>query len=273
MTASPEFVLEARGLSKTFTQGHWWQKRFRKCALDNVSLTLAANTTLAVVGKSGSGKTTLAMCLVGLERPDSGEIFLDGKSFEPSARRKTNSSRRDIQLIFQDSSSAMNPRMSAIQIVEEPLIVSRQYSRSKRGDWAEAMMQRVGISPNWRHRLPHEFSGGQRQRLAIARALVLKPRILILDEIFVGLDLSIQGQIANLLLEMQSCQGLSYICISHNVALVSQIADAIAVMDQGKIVLQGNTNEVLAGEYDVKTEQLASRMGRTPHSVGAYSGA
>ncbi len=236
MGAAGELVLEARGLSKTFTQGRWWQKQFRCRALDNVSLALDRGKTLAVVGESGSGKTTLAMCLVGLERADAGAVLLEGVNVTSREGRSGASARREIQLIFQDSSMALNPRMSAIEIVEEPLLIASRCTRSELRDRAQAMMKQVGVSPAWAHRRPHQFSGGQRQRLAIARALILRPKVLILDEVFVGLDLSIQGQIANLLLELQQSHTLSYICISHDLSLVHQIADTIVIMDQGRIV-------------------------------------
>lgn len=264
-------MLEARGLCKTFTQGSWWQKRFHYCALDNVSLSLRHGTTLALVGKSGCGKTTLAMCLVGLEQPDSGEIILNGQTFQALDKPLATAARRDVQLIFQDSSSALNPRMSAIQIVEEPLLICGKYARKERGDLAAAMMERVGISSKWSHRLPSEFSGGQRQRLAIARALVVYPRVLILDEIFAGLDLSIQNQIANLLLDLQQSHCLSYICISHNFGLVSQIADTIAIMDKGRIMDEGSFR-LLARTWSSSTAVLKSSQ-HQPSALGTSSGA
>lgn len=245
MQSAAEFVLETRGLSKTFTSGRWWQKQFRHRAVDHVSLCLESGKTLAVIGESGSGKTTLAMCLVGLEKPDAGEVFLEGVNLAARDKRSGVSVQREIQLIFQDSSAALNPRLSAIEIVEEPLLISNYGTRNERRELAEAMMERVGVSPQWGQRRPHEFSGGQRQRLAIARALTLRPKVLILDEVFVGLDLSMQGQIANLLLDLQESHGLSYICISHNIALASQIADRILIMDEGRIVEQGTPAELL----------------------------
>ena len=235
MGSPGQFVLEARGLNKTYTQGRWWQKQFRRRALNNVSLTLERAKTLAVVGESGSGKTTLAMCLVGLEKPDAGEILLEGICVTRRSGRRAVSTGKAIQLIFQDSSMALNPRMSAFEIVEEPLLIGGRFTWNQRRDLATAMMERVGVSPQWAKRQPHQFSGGQRQRLAIARALVLQPKVLILDEVFIGLDLSIQGQIANLLLDLQQSQGMSYICISHNTKLVSQFADSVVVMDKGRI--------------------------------------
>lgn len=273
MHSPSEFVLEARGLCKAYTQGNWWQKKFHCRALHNVDLGLRLGTTLALVGASGCGKTTLAVCLVGLEEPDAGEILLNGMSLHQHSKSTRISVHREIQLIFQDSAGALNPRMSAIQIVEEPLLIRKQGNRSERWALAEAMMSRVGISPHWKHRLPHEFSGGQRQRLAIARALVLRPRVLILDEIFVGLDLSIQGQIANLLLDLQQLQGLSYICISHDLALVSRIADTVAIMDRGQIVERGDPRELLRQPQHSVTAALGGELLTEHSALGAHSGA
>jgi ABC-type dipeptide/oligopeptide/nickel transport system ATPase subunit len=236
MDPASQFVVEVRRLSKTYTQGRLWQRKFSRRALDEVSFTLRVGSTLALIGESGSGKTTLAMCLVGLEETDAGEILLDGRNLVPLTKLERISTRGQIQLVFQDSASALNPRMSAIDIVEEPLLLQGKQSRSERWNLSEEMMERVGISPGWKFRLPHEFSGGQRQRLAIARALMLQPKVLILDEIFTGLDLSMQGQIANLLLDLQRTHGLTYICISHNLSLAARMADAIAIMKNGRLI-------------------------------------
>jgi ABC-type glutathione transport system ATPase component len=272
MSSAPEFVLEVRGLSKTYTQGKWWQRKFHCSALDNVSLALRPGTTLALVGASGCGKTTLAMCIVGLESTDAGEILVNDVSIGSLDKRAQRLARAEIQLVFQDSAGALSPRMSAIQIVEEPLLIRRGHSRAERLEVASEMMERVGISSNWMQRLPHEFSGGQRQRLAIARALVLRPRILILDEVFVGLDLSIQGQIANLLLDLQQTEGLSYICISHDLAIAVHIADTIALMDQGRIVESGTPEEFFKHPGHPVTVALASALRPTRSAMGAHAG-
>jgi peptide/nickel transport system ATP-binding protein len=273
MHSHPHFVIEARGLSKTYTQGKWWQKQFHCHALEDVCFALDPGSILAVTGESGSGKTTLAMCLVGLEIPDAGEILLNGISLHSLKKSSRIETQRQIQLIFQDSAGALNPRMSAIEIVEEPLLIRGECSRSERSAIAEGMLESVGIPPKWKHRLPREFSGGQRQRLAIARALVLKPSVLILDEIFVGLDLSIRGQIANLLLDIKELHGLSYICISHDLALISQFADAVAVMDRGRIVARGKPEELLDGlRQPIPANEMQSP--RTQNlALGAHSGA
>jgi oligopeptide transport system ATP-binding protein len=272
MDAAAQFVLEVRGVSKTYTQGKLWQRRFHCRALDNMSLSLPSGKTLALVGESGSGKTTLAMCMVGLETIDAGEILLNGASLQSLPRSEQIVAQREIQLIFQDSAGALNPRMSAIEIVEEPLLIRGQGTPSERKEVALEMMDRVGISPRWKHRRPCEFSGGQRQRLAIARALVLQPKVLILDEVFVGLDLSIQGQIANLLLDLQETHGLSYICISHNLAVAAQFADTVAIMAHGRIVEQATPEQMFTRNQNKSTPALAG--GRDDQkALGAYSGA
>jgi ABC-type glutathione transport system ATPase component len=263
-----EFVLEVRGLSKTYIQGRWWQRKFYTHALDNVSLALRRGTTLAIVGASACGKTTLAMCMVGLEQPEAGEILLHGR---PQLRRRSSPSK--IQLVFQDSAGALNPRMSALEVVEEPLLISKRFSRDQRVAKATETMERVGISPDWKDRKPHEFSGGQRQRLTIARALVVEPMVLILDEAFVGLDLSIQGQIANLLLEVQESNGLSYICISHDLAFVRKFADTVAVMERGRIVETTTPEHLIQSARTPLTAHLKRSMQQEPSVLGAAAGA
>jgi oligopeptide transport system ATP-binding protein len=268
MRAHSEFVLETKNICKTYQQGRWWQQRFSCRALQDVSLALRAGATLAIMGESGSGKTTLAMCLVGLERVDSGKIFFDGTDLATLPEPARGATRRQIQLIFQDSVGALNPRMSAAEIVEEPLLIQaklmrRKLSSAEMSAVSDKVLEQVGISSNWKRRQPHEFSGGQRQRLAIARALVVKPKALILDEIFVGLDLSMQGQIANLLLELQQTQGLSYLCISHDEGLAHHIADEIVVMDRGQIVERTNLGEVPTKNL---TSQVTGATARSAHS-------
>jgi ABC-type glutathione transport system ATPase component len=260
MHSPAHFLLDVRRLSKTYAQGRLWQRKFFRCALDDVSFTLRSGTTLALIGESGSGKTTLAMCLVGLEEPDAGDILLDGRNLGSLTKHERIAARSQIQLIFQDSAHALNPGMSAIDIIEEPLLLQGKHSRSERRSLSGEMMERVGISPSWKFRCPHEFSGGQRQRLAIGRALMLLPKVLILDEIFVGLDLSMQGQIANLLLDLQRTYGLTYICISHNLSLAARMADTIAVMRKGRIVDTPTPEQLFARSLQSKLALAPQRL-------------
>jgi peptide/nickel transport system ATP-binding protein len=263
-------LLEVRGLCKTRAQGRWWQRRYRIPALDHVDLTLYPGRTLALIGGSGAGKTTLAMCLIGLERPDAGEITFDGDSLAElrgSAKART---RRRIQLIFQDSAGALSPRMSASEIVEEPLLIAGEDQESRCRRTARALEQ-VGLPSSWRNRRPHELSGGQRQRLAIARALVLEPKLLILDEALAGLDLSIRGQITNLLLDLQSERDLSFLYISHDLKHAAHFADEAALMDRGRIIQQVDAAQLL--QYE-KTVRSPSPETANPgeHAFAAHAG-
>jgi len=197
-------MLEALHLCKRYVEGHWYSRnRFYVTALDNVSLNIGPRSTLALVGESGAGKSTLARCLSRLEKVDSGEIRLEGRNLLSLRSQELLAARRNIQLIFQDSATAMNPRFSAAEIVEEPLLIQTRMTRRALRQQALALMEQVGISPQSERRPACEFSGGQRQRLAIARALILKPRLLILDEALSSLDSATQEQIMKLLLDLQ----------------------------------------------------------------------
>jgi len=253
-------LIQVRGLRKVYSPTHWWRKKLELLALDNVDLAIQKGQTLALVGESGSGKTTLAMILVGLERPDAGEIWFEGRNLLAETTGKKTRVGSEIQLIFQESAGALNPRMSAVQIIEEPLLISRKGVSQERSRLAVEMMDKVGLSPKWKDRLPHQFSGGQRQRLAIARALVLKPKLLILDEALTGLDLSVQGQIMNLLLDLQALDNLTYLYISHNLELAAQVADEIAVMYQGRIVERANRSEFFSHTHHPHTQALLASM-------------
>jgi ABC-type glutathione transport system ATPase component len=266
-----QHLLEVRGLCKTRLQGLWWQRRFEVRALDHVDLTLDCGRTLAVVGESGAGKTTLAMCLAGLEQPDEGDIRFEGKSLLQIGGRKRTPAGRDIQLIFQDSAEALSPRMSALEIVEEPLLIRGGEKRAERYDKAMQAMQQVGLSAAFRNRSSHELSGGQRQRLAIARAMVTEPKLLILDEALTGLDLSIQGQIVNLLLDLQSAQNLSYIYVSHNLEIVSRIADEVMILHEGRVAERVGPAALGAGSKQAVTASVESATGGL--SLGAHLGA
>ncbi len=212
--------------------------------LDGVDLTVERGSTLAVVGETGSGKSTLARCLALLERPDSGSLRYRGQDLLAMDRRRTmfrsppcggTGVRRQIQLIFQDPASALNPRFTAAEVVAEPLRIQGVATLERRRRALEAMEQ-VGLLARWADRRPGQLSGGQRQRLAIARALVLEPRLLILDEALSALDLSVQARIVNLLLELQGERGLTYVLISHDLQVVGHLADQVIVLQHGKVV-------------------------------------
>jgi ABC-type dipeptide/oligopeptide/nickel transport system ATPase subunit len=211
--------LSVRGLSKSFAG---------RPAIQNVTFSLERGRTLGLVGPSGAGKSTLARCLAFFETPTSGEIWLDGL--------QRVAMRADIQLIFQEPASSLNPRFTAAQIVTEPLLIYGIGTAKTRLLRASELMETVGLPGHAIQTPALEFSGGERQRLAIARALALEPKLLILDESFSGLDLSVQSQVTSLLLDLQERRGLTYILIAHDLALVWRMAGEIAVMDQGTIV-------------------------------------
>jgi ABC-type glutathione transport system ATPase component len=260
-TGHPMPLMAALHLSKHYVQGRWFSpNRSRITALDDVSLIVYPRSTLALVGESGSGKSTLGRCLASLEEPDSGEIWLEGTNLLTLTSRELFAVRRRIQLIFQDSAAAMNPRFTAAEIVTEPLAIQERAGKKGRRERALTLMERVGLLPQWADRSPLEFSGGQRQRLAIARALALKPRFLILDEALSGLDLSIQAQIANLLLQLQASFSLTYLYISHDLRLAGHLADEVAVMHRGKIVESGNVSNVFSQPQHPHTRGLIASI-------------
>jgi peptide/nickel transport system ATP-binding protein len=230
-------VIEALHLCKRYVQGRWYsQNKFQVTALDDVSLTIQPRSSVALVGESGAGKSTLGRCLSCLEQPDSGEIRFEGKNLLIPRPKESIAMRRSVQFIFQDSATAMNPRFSAAEVVEEPFRIQTSMGKKSRRMQALAMLEQVGISPEWAGRPALEFSGGQRQRLCIARALVLKPRLLILDEALSSLDLPMQTQIADLLLAFQGSLSLALLFITHDLRLAARITDRIVVMQKGRIV-------------------------------------
>jgi len=228
-------------------------------ALNGVSFSVASGRTFALVGESGSGKTTLALCLAGLERPTSGKIWFGGRDIVALDERQLREVRPQIQLVFQDPGSSLNPRFTAFEVVAEPLIVQRS-GRGETRDRTLTLLERVGLSRQMASRKIGEFSGGQRQRLAIARALTLEPQVLILDEALSALDCSVQGQIANLLLELQSSLALTYLFITHDLAMAAHLGDEIAVMDRGRIVEQGFPEKVLRAPEHEATRRLVGAI-------------
>jgi ABC-type glutathione transport system ATPase component len=226
-------------------------------AVCDVDFEIRAGQTLALVGASGAGKSTVARCVTRLERPDSGEIWLDGKEIAQLNSRDLLPVRPNIQMIFQDAVTSMNPRFSAAEVIEEPLRIQGA-SRSERHDIAAAVMKEVGLPAEWLKRPVMEFSGGQQQRLAIARALSTRPKMLVLDEALSGLDLSTQAQIANLLLDLQSAHFMAYLLISHDLALVGRMADALSVMSEGRIVETGATRQIMVDAKHAETRRLVA---------------
>src|SRR5207245_4957886 len=225
-------------------------------AVQDVDFEIPPGKTLAVVGSSGSGKSTVARCVSRLERPDAGQIWVGDTDISRLGNHDLRSCRSEIQMIFQDAVTSMNPRFSAAQIIEEPLLIQGRGSKEDRRTRAQEIMSEVGLAPNSADRSVMEFSGGQRQRLAIARALALQPKLLVLDEALSGLDLSTEAQITNLLLDLHAAHSLTYLIISHSIELVAHFADAIAVISAGRIVEQCPTGQVMSSPNHLEPKAL-----------------
>jgi len=238
-------LLTVESLMVRYPPRHFGGTRAAVTALDGVSFSVLAGTTLALVGASGSGKSTLALCLACLGRPTAGKILLEGRELTALTESQLRAVRPKIQLVFQDPSGSLNPRLTALEIVTEPFEVQGRFTEAERYERAGALFERVGLSLDMGPRAASEFSGGQRQRLAIARALALEPRLLILDEALSALDASVQAQIANLLLDLQRASGLTYVFITHDLAMAARLGDEIAVLERGRIVERGAPGDVL----------------------------
>jgi peptide/nickel transport system ATP-binding protein len=252
-----EPLLRVSGLSKQYVQQRPFSRReIAVTAFQDVSLTIFPGKTLAIVGESGAGKSSLARCIALLERPSAGKIELGGKNLLALGGKELFAMRRAVQLIFQDPSSALNPRLTAGEIIAEPLLIQGEGTKLQRRSRALRLMEQVGLDAAWERKRPLEFSGGQRQRLAIARALALGPRLLILDEALSNLDAANQGLILKLLAELQAAHSLSFLHISHDLRLVSEFADEVAVMYQGRIVECKTTRKLFASPEHSYTKEL-----------------
>jgi ABC-type oligopeptide transport system ATPase subunit len=260
-------LLRVENLVKRYTKRSPAGAREELLALDGVSFTISPGATLAVVGESGSGKSTLASCLACLESPTAGNIWFEGKDIVKFGERARRQVRPQIQLIFQDPAGSLNPRWNAFETLIEPLVLRRHQTREEMKRRAGSLLEQVGLSPEMMARLPIELSGGQRQRLAIARALTIEPKLLILDEALSALDCSVQAQIANLLLELQGSLGMTYLFITHDLAMAAHLADEIAVMDRGRIVEQGLANNILKQSKHETTRRLLEAVPRITHGA------
>ena len=227
-------------------------------AASDISFTVAAGETLAVVGESGSGKSTLARMVTMIETPSRGELQLNGVNPAAATKTERKNLRRDVQIVFQDPYGSLNPRQTIGAALAEPLLVNTSLSRSERNTQVREMMARVGLRPELQDRYPHMFSGGQRQRIAIARALMLRPKILVLDEPVSALDVSIRAQVLNLLAAIQHEFNLAYIFISHDLSVVRHIADKIMVMYLGRVVEIGASETIFTKPQHPYTKALLS---------------
>ena len=236
-------------------------------AVDDVSFSIAKGQTYALVGESGSGKSTIARMIVGLERPDSGRILIDGQTAfdEAGGQAQDDHLRQKLQMVFQSPYSSLNPRWRVGDILMEPIkafgLISERGAQRRRVD---ELLEQVGLSSPDAARFPHEFSGGQRQRIAIARALVIRPKLIILDEAVSALDVSIRAQILDLLAELRDSHGLAYLFISHDLGVVSSITDRVMVMKDGEIVEHGPTADVMGAPAHGYTRELVAARPQIP---------
>ncbi len=250
-------VLRARNLKRFYevSTSAFQQPRTLK-ALNSVSFELNQGQTLAVVGESGCGKSTLARLVTLIEEPTEGHLMIDGIDIVGAAKEDLKSLRGKVQIIFQDPYGSLNPRKKVGTILEEPLVINTRLSSAERRESAEEMLQKVGLRREHYHRYPHMFSGGQRQRIAIARALMLNPKVLVADEPVSALDISIQAQVLNLMMDLQEELNLSYLFISHGLSVVEHISDQVMVMYLGTAVEQGNKEQIFSNPMHPYTQAL-----------------
>jgi peptide/nickel transport system ATP-binding protein len=256
-----EAVIRVENLVKRYARRGLGRRGDAVAAVDSVSFSILPGTTLALVGESGSGKSTIALCVACLERLTFGRIWFEGRDLAALREKELRAVRPQIQLVFQDPASSLNPRWTVREIVAEPLLVHGRISRNEREALAEQALERVGLDAEFLRRKPAELSGGQRQRVAIARALTLEPKVLILDEVLSALDCSMQAQIANLLTELQRAYGLAYLFITHDLRMAAHLADEIAVMSGGKIIEQGAPKAILRAARRPETVSLVAASG------------
>lgn len=229
-------------------------------AVDDVSFSIKEGETLGLVGESGCGKTTLGRSILRLTEPDSGRIIFDGRDITRIKRSELKNIRREMQIIFQNPYNALNPRMIVRNLVGEPLYINKIVNKKDIDEKVEKILKMVGLGPEHMNRYPHEFSGGMRQRICIARALSLNPRFIVLDEPTSALDVSVQAQILNLLIEIQKATEMAYLFITHDLGVVRYISDRIAIMYLGKIVEISNTTQLFSTPLHPYTQTLLSAI-------------
>ena len=266
-TASQQPLLEVRGLQKFFPirKGFWRRTVGQVRAVDGVSFTLQEGETLGLVGESGCGKTTTARCILRAIEPTAGQVLFRTQAGQvvdvaTSPKAELRTLRREMQMVFQDPFTSLNPRMTLLDIVGEPLLVHGMKSRRGREERVAELLKMVGLRPEYMRRFPHAFSGGERQRIGIARALVLHPRLVIADEPVSALDVSVQAQILNLLLDLQEQLRLTYLFVAHDLSVVKHISDRVAVMYVGHMVELAPTEELFTAPKHPYTEALLSAV-------------
>ena len=256
-------LLRVENLTKHFpiSKGLFFQKQTDVVhAVDGISFEIHRGETLGLVGESGCGKSTTGRSIIQIHRPTSGSIYLDGVDLAGISRKELRQARRKMQMIFQDPYASLNPRMTVGEIISEPLVIYHAVERTEIDDWVSNLLELVGLNPAFSNRYPHEFSGGQRQRIGVARALALRPSLVICDEPVSALDVSIQAQIVNLLCELQEEFNLTYLFIAHDLSMVRHISDRVAVMYLGIIVELAEHNELYTRPLHPYTTALLSAV-------------
>ncbi|MDE0037106.1 MAG: dipeptide ABC transporter ATP-binding protein [Gammaproteobacteria bacterium] len=255
-------MLRVRGLTKHFPVrgGIFLRTTGHVHAVDDVSFDLDVGETIGLVGESGCGKSTVGKALLRLHEPTAGEVLFEGRDITTMGRAELRQLRRDIQIILQDPFESLNARHTVGKILEEPFVIHRIGTTQERRRWAGELLERVGLSPAAASRFPHEFSGGQRQRIGIARAIALRPKLIVCDEAVSALDVSIQSQIINLLLDLQREMHLALIFIAHDLAVVKHVSDRIAVMYLGEVVETATANDIYASPRHPYTQALISAI-------------
>ncbi|WP_150522577.1 ABC transporter ATP-binding protein [Roseibium sediminis] len=254
---SQQPILKVRDLYRTYEiKGGLFRPASTLTAVKGVNFDVERGTTLAVVGESGCGKSTLARMLTMIDAQSSGTIEVDGLPIDISKTGISKDMRQKVQIVFQNPYGSLNPRQKIGHVLEEPLLLNTNMPAAERRDLALDMLQKVGLQPEHYGRYPHMFSGGQRQRIAIARAIMMKPKLLVLDEPVSALDLSVQAQILNLLKDLQDEMGLTYVFISHDLSVVRYLADKVMVMYFGEVVEYGTRDEVFGNPQHSYTKTL-----------------
>jgi peptide/nickel transport system ATP-binding protein len=256
----PSDLLKIRNLSKRFEISAGNFKKAYVHALNDVDMTVTKGRTMSLVGESGCGKTTLGKVVVGLHKPEEGEIWFNGREIASLKPRQRRSVQKDLQMIFQDPFSSLNPRKKIADILAGPLKTFTEMSKSQRRDRIRQTCEAVGIDESYLSRYPHQFSGGQRQRVAIARAIILDSALIVADEPVSALDVSIQSQILNLMIDLQAELSLTYLFITHDISVVKYISDEVAVMYLGEIVERADKRALFANPMHPYTKLLFSAV-------------